>query len=187
MGWSVGRWLALLACLATPALAQGVFTPSPGSAPAATGPTSVNPSAAPSSTNPNAFNPSAAPSAVSTPNAMNPSATPSTFAPQVTGPPSRSVVPSASAGPRRVARPSRERRARARHQEQKQAPAAESRRGDDQDRGTDARAEPKGSSRSGDRGAAARAENDDAPPKKQVLRRADQRARSIMGSVCRGC
>jgi hypothetical protein len=166
MGWSVARWLALLTCLATPALAQGVFTPSPGSAPAATGPTSINPSAAPSSTNPNAFNPSAAPSAVSTPNAMNPSATPSTFAPQVTGPSSRSVVPSASVG-RRAVRPSRE--------------------GDDQDRAPDARAEPKGSPRSAEPGAATRAENDDTPPKKQVLRRADQRARSIMGSVCRGC
>jgi hypothetical protein len=186
MGWSVARWLALLTCLATPALAQGVFTPSPGSAPAATGPTSINPSAAPSSTNPNAFNPSAAPSAVSTPNAMNPSATPSTFAPQVTGPSSRSVVPSASVG-RRPVRPSRERRARARNQEQRQAPAAESRRGDDQDRAPDARAEPKGSPRSAEPGAATRAENDDTPPKKQVLRRADQRARSIMGSVCRGC
>jgi hypothetical protein len=118
---------------------------------------------------------------------MNPSATPSTFAPQVTGPSSRSVVPSASASPRRAARTSRERRARARNQEQRQAPAAESRRGDGQDRGTDARAEPKGSSRSGARGAAARAESDEAAPKHQTLRRADQRARSIMGSVCRGC
>jgi len=162
----IGRWLPLLAaCLVTPALAQGVFTPSPGSAPAATGPTSVNPSAAPSSTNPNAFNPSAAPSAVSAPNAMNPSATPSTFAPQVTGPSPRRVVPSASPVTRGAARPSRDRRARAR--QQRQAPAEESRGG-----------EPR---------AAARAENDDAPPKNQTLRRADQRARSIMGSVCRGC
>src|SRR5918997_3942080 len=95
MGWMVGRWLPLLACLIStpPALAQGVFTPSAGSAPPATGPNSINPSAAPSSTNPNAYNPSAAPSAIATPNALNPSGTPSTFAPQITGPSPPRVVP----------------------------------------------------------------------------------------------
>ena len=46
---------------------------------------------------------------------------------------------------------------------------------------------PAEESRGGEPRAAARAENDDAPPKNQTLRRADQRARSIMGSVCRGC
>src|SRR4051812_19348999 len=46
------------------AMAQGVFVPMPGSAPAATGPNAVNPSAAASSVDPSASNPSAAPSAV---------------------------------------------------------------------------------------------------------------------------
>src|SRR5215203_2166641 len=68
------------------ATAQGVYVPMPGSAPAATGPNSINPSAPASSVDPNAFNPNAAPSAVMTPNALNPSATPSTFAPLLTEP-----------------------------------------------------------------------------------------------------
>jgi len=72
-------WLMLICGGA--ALAQGVFVPVPGSAPAATGPNSANPSAAASAINPSAHNPSAAPSAGSTPNALNPSATSSTFAP----------------------------------------------------------------------------------------------------------
>src|SRR3954466_11894191 len=72
-------WLMLI--WAGAALAQGVFIPVPGSAPAATGPNSANPSAAASAINPSAHNPSAAPSAVTTLNALNPSATSSTFAP----------------------------------------------------------------------------------------------------------
>src|SRR5829696_4161800 len=69
-----------------PAMGQGVFIPSPGSAPAATGPNAANPSAAASSVSPSAHNPNAAPSAISTPNALNPSATPSTFAPRISAP-----------------------------------------------------------------------------------------------------
>jgi hypothetical protein len=72
-------WVMLLCAGA--ALAQGVYSPVPGSAPTATGPGSANPSAAASAINPSAHNPSAAPSAVTTLNALNPSATSSTFAP----------------------------------------------------------------------------------------------------------
>ena len=72
-------WLTLVCAGA--ALAQGVYSPVPGSAPTATGPGSANPSAAASAINPSAHNPSAAPSAVTTLNALNPSATSSTFAP----------------------------------------------------------------------------------------------------------
>src|SRR3954469_24680311 len=68
------------------AMAQGVFVPMPGSAPAATGPNAINPSAAASAIDPSAHNLSAAPSAVTTLNALNPSATPSTFAPQFPAP-----------------------------------------------------------------------------------------------------
>jgi hypothetical protein len=89
--WFVGTtaWLTLICAGA--ALAQGVFVPVPGSAPAATGPNSVNPSAA-SAINPSAHNPSAAPSAVTTLNALNPSATASTFAPVGLSRPSTSGV-----------------------------------------------------------------------------------------------
>ena len=73
-------------------MAQGVFVPMPGSAPAATGPNAVNPSAAASSVDPSASNPSAAPSAVTILNALNPSATPSTFAPQFSAPARTSIL-----------------------------------------------------------------------------------------------
>jgi hypothetical protein len=90
--WFVGTtaWLTLI--WAGAALAQGVFIPVPGSAPAATGPNSANPSAAASAINPSAHNPSAAPSAVTTLNALNPSATSSTFAPVGLSRPSTSGV-----------------------------------------------------------------------------------------------
>src|SRR3954453_13274934 len=68
------------------AIAQGVYVPMPGSLPAATGPNPTTPSPPASSVDPNSFNPSAAPSAVMTPNALNPSATPSIFAPLLTEP-----------------------------------------------------------------------------------------------------
>jgi hypothetical protein len=162
MGWIVGRRvLPAIACMAVllvlsaaGAFAQGVFTPIPGSAPAASGPNSVNPSAAASDRNPSAYNPSAAPSAISTPNALNPSATPSTFAPQVSPPTGPTVTPRSMVSPRRIARP-RDRAKRAvRRGERAPPPPA-------------AAATP-------------------APPR-EAVRRTDQRARAIMGSVCRGC
>jgi hypothetical protein len=96
----IAAWLVLAA---PEARAQGVFTPAPGSAPAAAGPTSVNPSAAVSSTNPSAHNPSAAVSSTN-PNVMNRSATPSTFAPQLSAPTGRTVLPRGLATRRPVVR-----------------------------------------------------------------------------------
>jgi hypothetical protein len=148
--------------LAAPAAgrAQGVFTPMPGSAPAASGPNAVNPSAAPSDRNPSAYNPSAAPSAISTPNAINPSATPSTFAPQVAPLSGPTVLPRSVLAPRPSVRP----RGRAgRAARTRERPAARS------------AAHPVR------RGASV------APPPPQAVRRTDQRARAIMNSVCRGC
>src|SRR4029079_4015188 len=77
-------WLAFT--MATSAVAQGVYVPTPGSLPAQTGPNLINPSAPASSVNPTARNLNAAASAVTTPNALNPSATPSTFAPILSEP-----------------------------------------------------------------------------------------------------
>jgi hypothetical protein len=135
-------------------LAQGVFTPAPGSAPAATGPNAVNPSAAASDRNPSAHNPSAAPSALSSPNAINPSATPSTFAPQSSPLATPTVVPRQFTAPRRIVRP-RGSRTRA-AQTQERAPAR-------------------------------RAVAEAPTARAEAVRRTDQRARAIMGSVCRGC
>ena len=152
--------------LAGAAVAQGVFIPTPGSAPAATGPTSVNPSAAPSSMNPNAYNPSAAPSAISTPNALNPSGTPSTFAPQITGPSPPRVVPRPVTIPRRTARPRRP--ARARTVRGRERPSLERKDASQPSQTRQAASQP-------------------SPPGPEVARKSERRARDIMGSVCRGC
>ena len=139
--------------ISDPGAAQGVFVPTPGSAPAAVGPNSTNPSAAASDTpNPSAMNPSAAPSAVTTPNALNPSGTSSTFAPTPSNP---NVLTRPIGSPSRIIRrPTR------------RAPAV---------------------NRSRARRAPAQQTAPRTPSRKATEQRGDQRARSIVGSVCRGC
>lgn len=142
------------------AMAQGVFIPSPGSAPAATGPNAVNPSAAASSVSPSAHNPSAAPSAVSTLNALNPSATPSTFAPQG---PTTNILTRPITPPSRIARSPRLNRAAKRNRRQRTEAA-------------EARIRVKGR-------ASARAPSNT----RESVRKSDRKARAIVDSVCRGC
>ena len=159
--WVIGSaaWVMLLCAGA--ALAQGVYSPVPGSAPTATGPGSANPSAAASAINPSAHNPSAAPSAVTTLNALNPSATSSTFAPVGLSRPTTSGVLIGPVSPlnRLVRLPRRSRKAirapRSRPQVMRQ-------------RG---RTPPRSF-----RG-----------PVPEAVPWADRSARAIMGSVCRGC
>jgi hypothetical protein len=154
--------LALVAvvALSAPALSQGVFVPTPGSAPTVVGPGSTNPSAAASGGGA-ATNPSAAASSVSTPGALNPSGTSSSFAPTISSGSGNRVLtrplPVARAAararpPRRVhARPA----VRGRHTRQTQTVA-----------------------RTGGRAVLL-------PPK--AAKAADERARRITGSVCTGC
>lgn len=152
---------ALLALGALPARAQGVFVPTPGSAPTVVGPGSTNPSAA-ASGGAAATNPSAAASSVGTPGALNPSGTSSSFAPTISsGGPGRVLT-----RPVPVARDVR--RMRVRPPTRAQAKAAV--------RGRQAR-QAQTSTR---RGKAVLL-----PP--AAAKSADERARRITGSVCRGC
>jgi len=141
------------------ATAQGVYVPMPGSAPAATGPNLINPSAPASSVDPNAFNPSAAPSAVMTPNALNPSATPSTFAPLLTEPSGERRVLIGPVDPLYRIVPGSGRR-RAARRPRAHVPHQQRLRAP----------APRASSQSG-----------------QAAQTRAQRARDIMGRVCRGC
>jgi hypothetical protein len=163
MAGKLGKAVALCAALAVagPAAGQGVFVPTPGSAPTVAGPTSTNPSAA-ASGGLGATNPSAASSAVSTPNALNPSGTSSTFAPTSIGGTDRVLtrpIPTT-----RVVRERTPRRSKARHartRAERKTVAAE--------------AQP---ARRGGKAVLL-------PP--AVTRDRDARARRITGSVCQGC
>ena len=161
MAGKLGKAVALCAALAVagPAAAQGVFVPTPGSAPTVAGPTSTNPSAA-ASGGLGATNPSAASSAVSTPNALNPSGTSSTFAPTSIGGSDR-VLTRPIPSTRVVRTPRRSKARHARTRAERKTVAAE--------------AQP---ARRGGKAVLL-------PP--AVTRDRDARARRITGSVCQGC
>jgi hypothetical protein len=152
---------ALLAFAAVPAFAQGVFVPTPGSAPTVVGPGSTNPSAA-ASAGGAATNPSAAASSVSTPGALNPSGTSSSFAPTI----------SSGAGNRVLTRPLPVTRAIARQRTRARPPT---------------RAQARAAAREAQRARTATRNGKAVLLPPAATKAADERAKRITGSVCTGC
>jgi hypothetical protein len=155
--------LAALLAFAVPALAQGVFVPTPGSAPTVVGPGSTNPSAA-ASAGGAATNPSAAASSVSTPGALNPSGTSSSFAPTISSGGGNRVLTRPLPVTRAIAR----QRTRARPPTRAQARAAARAR----------HAQKGGTTTRGGKAVLL-------PP--AATKASDERAKRITGSVCTGC
>ena len=172
----------LLALAALPAHAQGVFVPTPGSAPTVVGPGTTNPSAA-ASGGMGATNPSAAASAISTPNALNPSGASSTFAPALSGGSDRVLSGRTAPGrgivrQRRAKPPARAQRPRIERKRDAQRPRAE--------RQGKAQRPPKAERRGAREAPAPRGGKAVLLPREKADR-ADARARRIVDGVCRGC